>query len=390
MKLLMFVVISMGLHSLEVASAQKQPLRFWAVTGSVNDVTMFRKLAERFKTESGISVEVTPLPWGNFKTKYFAAMAAGIPPDIGVTNLGGPFDYSSVGGLVDLRSEFKEEAAALESRFYPGVLPMFSMGTKLFGLPSDLSTLVVYYRTDIFQQLGLQPPKTWSELNNCIATLEANNYRYYFGFTAGSQWADELYTMPFGVPRYSMGVDGIPRTNWNHPLFQKGMLEAMRLWNMHDSPGRDLGSRAIGMFRSDEPGTSTPMMIDQNSVAGQIAQTAPELKGKWGVIPWPTADGGKPYNVMGGTTYVIFRKSKMKVESWAWLKYLNRLKSQQEMILDRGNRADESSLMISPLKAVWEKENDSFWEKPEFDDQQSLQKVLTGVLPTFATSPPTR
>ncbi|HLO98970.1 MAG TPA: extracellular solute-binding protein, partial [Fimbriimonas sp.] len=84
---------------------------FWAVTGSVKDVAMYNKLARDFEQSSGIKVKVTPLAWGSFETKFYASMAAGIPPDIGMTNLGGPFNYGSVGGLVNFDKEFPEEAA---------------------------------------------------------------------------------------------------------------------------------------------------------------------------------------------------------------------------------------------------------------------------------------
>lgn len=363
------------------------PLRFWAVTGSVKDVAMYRGLAADFRHKTGIEVEITPLAWGNFATKYFAAMAAGLPPDIGVTNLGGPFDYGSVGGLVDLRSDFKGEIEPLEAQFSPQLLGMFTDGKKLYGLPADLSTLTVYYRTDIFRKMNLQPPKTWSELNRVIATLEANNYRYAFGFTAESQWATELYTRPFGLPKYRLGSDGKPEVTWNEPGFQRGMLEAMRLWHMHDSPGRDLGSRAIGLFRSDEPGVAVPLIVDIHAMAGQIVQTAPELAGKWNAVPWPRADDGRAFNIVGGTTYVIFRKSKMKREAFAWLRYLNTLEAQRTMILSRTDRADESSLMISPVLSVWSAQNDSFWQRPSLRSQEAVHRVLAQVMPTFATTP---
>src|SRR5262249_38980461 len=155
---------------------------------------------------------------------------------------------------------------------------------------------------------------TWSELNQVIRTLEANRYRYYFGFTAGSQWAAELYTRPYGLNRYRFDADGQPGVNWNDPRYQKGMLEAMRLWHMHDSPGRDLDTRIAGMFRSDEPGMAVPLMVDIHAVAGRLGAVAPELAGRWDVVPWPRADDGKPSNVMGGTAYVIFRKSRRKRE----------------------------------------------------------------------------
>ena len=263
---------------------------------------------------------------------------------------------------------------------------MFSSGEKLYGLPADLSTLTVYYRTDIFRKLGLEPPRTWSELNRVISKLEANGYRFYFGFTAGSQWATDLYTRPYGLPKYRYGRDGRPEVTWNEPNYQKGILEALRLWHMHDSPGRDLGSRAIGMFRSDEPGTAVPLMLDLHAVAGQIAQTAPELAGRWDVAPWPRADDGKPYNVMGGTTYVIFRKSRMKREAFAWLRYLNTLEAQQAMILDRANRGDDSALMISPILSVWSRENDAFWQRPELRAEAGMHRVIAQALPSFATT----
>jgi ABC-type sugar transport system permease subunit/ABC-type glycerol-3-phosphate transport system substrate-binding protein len=348
---------------------------------------MYRKLAADFEKRTGIKVEVTPLAWGTFATKYFAAMAAGLPPDIGVTNLTGPFDYGTVGGLVDLRTEFKGEIEPLEAQFNPAILNMFISDGKLFGLPSDLSTLVVYYRTDIFRQLNLEPPRTWSELNHVISRLEANRYRYYFGFTAGAQWADELYTRPYGLSRYRFGADGRPEVNWNDPRYQEGILEAMRLWHLHDSPGRDLDTRIVGMFRSDAPGMAVPLMVDIHAAAGRISDTAPELAGRWAVVPWPRADDGRPSNVMGGTAYVIFRKSKMKREAFAWLKYLNTLSAQRAMIVDRAHYGDDSSLMISPVKSVWSPENDAFWTRPDLQAEASIHRVVAEIFPTFATSP---
>lgn len=379
---LLVLITALLLASLTAAA---EPLRFWAVTGSVKDVDMYRRLAVDFERETGTKVEVTPLAWGNFQTKYFAAMAAGLPPDIGVTNLGGPFDYGSVGGLLDLRKEFPEETKRLEARFNPGMLEMYTVGDKLFGIPSDLGLLVLYYRTDLFQRMGLRAPKTWSELNAVIAKLEAKGYRYYFGFTNNAQWAIGMYTMPYGLPGMRVGADGQPEVTWNEPNYQKGILQAMRLWHMHDSPGKDLGARAVGMFREDDPNVAVPLMIDIHSVAGQIEPAAPEMKGKWGLAPWPTADDGKPSHVMGGTTYVIFRRTKMKRAAMDWLMYLNGLRAQRLQVLDRAQRGDESALFVTPVREVWEPGNDAFWRDPKLEFTGPLRGVVTEMLPAFRT-----
>lgn len=379
-----FLLLVLSLLTCSFASAA-DPLRFWAVTGSVKDVDMYRRLAADFERETGTKVEVTPLAWGNFQTKYFAAMAAGLPPDIGVTNLGGPFDYGSVGGLLDLRKEFPEETKRLEGQFNPGMLEMHTVGDKLFGIPNDLGLLVLYYRTDIFRQLDLQAPKTWSELNAVIAKLESKGYRYYFGFTSGAQWAIGMYTMPYGLAGMRSGADGQPEVTWNDPNYQKGILQALRLWHMHDSPGKDLGARAVGMFRESDPNVAVPLMIDIHSVAGQIEPAAPEMKGKWGLAPWPRADDGKPSHVMGGTTYVIFRQTKQKRAAMDWLMYLNGMRAQRLQILDRAQRGDESALSVTPLREVWGSQNEAFWRDPKLEFSRPLREVVTEMLPAFRT-----
>ncbi len=358
-------------------------LQFWAVTGSLKDIEMFRRIASGFTRKTRISVKVTDLPWGVFSTKYFLAMAAGLPPDIGLTNLGGPFDYGNVGGLVDLRTEFPKECKELESRFNPSILPICTFKGKLFGVPADLSTPVIYYRTDTFNKLGLEPPKTWNELNEVIAKLEAKGYRYYYGFTYNSQWAIGLYTLAYDKPGFRMGADGRPEVLWNDPKYQEAILEALNLWFMHNSPGQDLGNREVGMFRSDKPDDALPMFIEQHNVAGQIHVNAPELEGKWDMAPWPRADDGKPNNINGGCAYVIFRQSKHKREAMQWLMYLNTPEVQKEMVRDRGDRQEESSLFISPIREVWTRPDPAFWDQPALRSEKRCKEVVESIFATF-------
>ncbi|AIE86158.1 extracellular solute-binding protein [Fimbriimonas ginsengisoli] len=369
------------------APAQRT-LKFWAVTGSVLDVEMYRSIARDFERANNVHVEVTPIAWGNFQMKYFTAMAAGLPPDIGVTNLGGPFDYGTVGGLVDLLADFPEEAKELEKQFDPKLLEMFGVGGKLYGIPCDLSTLVTYYRTDIFKKLGLRAPQTWSELNKTIGTLEANGYQYYFGFTNGAQWAIGLYTMPYGLPGLQRKPDGTLTVNWENPKYQEAVMEALRLWHMHNSPGKDLGSRVVGMFRSDNPGEAIPLMLELHTNFSGIHHDVPELDGKWDIAPWPKADDGRPYNVMGGTSYVIFRKSKMKREAMAWMRYLLSNPVQEKMVLMHLQRSTDLGMPLPSPKSMWSNEAESFWNQPSLASSRKLFDVLRSVYPSFATVEP--
>lgn len=367
------------------AAVSAKTLHFWAVTGSVLDVALYRNLARDFTRETGIDVEVTPLAWGSFETKYFTAMAAGLPPDVGITNLGGPMQYGQVGGVVDLREAFPREIPQLERQFDPKLLRMFGKGRHLYGIPADLSTLVMYLRTDVFRQLGLATPTTWSELNRTIDTLESKGYRTYFGFTAGAQWALGLYTLPYDLPGIDL-VRGKPVVNWTRPAYQRGVMEALRLWNLHDSPGRDLGSRAIGLFRSDEPGTAVPLMLDIHGTFDTIRHDAPEIAGKWTVAPWPKADDGQPFNVVGGTSYVVFRRSNMKAEAMRWIRYLLSDRVQAAIVREKLSRNADLGIALPPTRSMWAASN-GLWNEPDLKPEQPLVDVLRRAYPTFQTLP---
>ena len=365
-------------------------IQFWAVTSSFDDVQMFRDLADDFEKETGIGVEITPLSWGNFASKYFTAMAAGLPPDIGVTNNGGPVDYGSMGGLVDFREEFPEEIGGFERCFFPKLLPQYTFKDKLFGIPTDVTTLMLYYRTDIFENLGIQPPETWSEFLDTIHQLEKAGYHYGFAWTRLAQWALSLYTKPYGLDAFEQTTTGEFKIHYTDPDYIKGVAFAMELWHMHDLADPNLGDKYIGLFNESDPSLALPLLVDLSYIHTKIPQIATGIEGKWAVIPWPKADQGEPYNVMGGTAYVIFKKSKHKRESFEWLKFLNRVEVQQRIVLSRLDRKEESFFTVSPVRAIWSPEHADFWKRPELAKSRDLQQAMATVVPTFDTVPPIR
>lgn len=383
----LFTVIA-ALLCLSAPAAAHTTIDFWAVTGSDDDVLMFQRLADRFRQRTGIEVHITPLSWGNFLTKYFTSMAAGMPPDIGATNLGGPMDYGSVGGLVDLNKEFPQEIAELKKHIFPHLLPICTWRGQLFGVPAELSTLAVFYRTDTFNRLGIRPPQTWAELESAIRELEAAGYHYYFGFTSRSQWAMGMWSMPYGLPGISVGPDDSVKVDWMNPHYRRAVLRALMLWDAHDSPGSDQGDRVPGMFKADDPKIGVPLVVEQPNLYLQLKVADPEIEGKWTVIPWPKAEDGQAFNIVGGTAYVIFRKSKHKHEAFQWLKYLYSMEAQEAMIADHANRKIDSAFEISPLVDMWEPKSDAFWSRPEVASVLPLKEALAKSMPSLTTLAP--
>ncbi len=365
---------------------QARALQFWAVGNGVEDSDMYRQLAKQFNAQSGITVNVTPLSWGNFNQKYMTSMAAGLPPDAGVANLGSPMEWGSVGGVVDFRGDFGTDFREFEAGFFPGTLPQFSFRGHLYGIPTELVTTMLYIRKDVFQKLGLKAPSTWSELDNCIQKLEAAGYHFNFGWTRGEQWGLYAHTLPFGFPGLHRTADGQTRLDWLEPAYQRGVLHALDLWFLHDTFGDGSTDRVIGRFLADQEDESIAMMVEGNWVAGSIEKLAPERSADWELVPWPRADEGQAVNVMGGTSYVIFKGSPNKAETLAWLRYLNSIEAQQFMMEHRIQRDGQASVFnIPPLREVWRPEHAAFWQRPEFRPVAKVIQASQQVLETFSS-----
>jgi len=327
-------------------------IQFWSV-GTSDDANMYRRMAEEFYRRTGVRVIVTPLGWGNFQSKYLTALAAGMPPDVGTTNLGGPFDYGSVGGLVDLAREFPEDIAALKEELFPGMWEGFTFRGHLFGIPHAITTLFLFYRKDVFDQLGLKPPATWSELDRVILALQARGYQYGYQWTREDAWAISSFTRPFGVDRYT--ADGT-RATWDQPEFLAGVRWAVRFWNAYNMPV-DKQAKPVELFVLDpsREGLLEPMFIDGSWRYFEIKNKAPELEGKWAIAPMPSADNGKAHSVYGGSAWVLFRKSQHKKEAMAWIRFVMSAEMQLETFRDNLlNRGDRCQLYLSPNKRMWE------------------------------------
>jgi len=361
-------------------------LHFWMVGAGLEDQELYTRLGNEFEKTEHVKVSFLPLPWGSFKFKYLTAMAAGLPPDVGITNNGGPYDYGIVSGVVDLRTEFPDRVKELEDRYYPATLPLGSIGNHLYGVPFDTTTPIIFYRTDTFQKLGLSPPTTISEYNHVLNVLDANGYMTYFEFPSTAAWSLSMYTMPYGKSSVHMDAQGKPTVDWLDPLYQKGVVEALNLWWMHLSPGQNLNGGGGGVFAADNIGTATPVYVAVTDTFTELHINKPALDGHWAMATWPIADGGKPYNIMAGTSLVIFRDAKLKKAAFDWIMFLTSMPVQHEIVLDHLSRGENSSCFFSTVRQAYEPSNDAFWNsEPKLQAEHDLVDVYKKVLPSFNT-----
>jgi multiple sugar transport system substrate-binding protein/raffinose/stachyose/melibiose transport system substrate-binding protein len=109
----------------------------------------------------------------DFKQAIRAYLTASTPPDVMTWFAGNRARFFiDKGQIMDISDVWESEG--WNEDFPAGFKAMSSVDGKQYFLPSSWYWWAVYYRKDIFEQYGLQPPETWEEFLQVCETLKAN------------------------------------------------------------------------------------------------------------------------------------------------------------------------------------------------------------------------
>ncbi|NLG70292.1 MAG: ABC transporter substrate-binding protein [Firmicutes bacterium] len=113
--------------------------------------------------------EVEPLFTGSYAetlTKAIAAIRAGNPPDIVQVYEVGTQTMIDSGAIVPVTDLVPPGAIAFDDYIQP-ILRYYTVGGKLYSMPFNSSTAILYYNKDAFRKAGLdpeRPPQPYAEL----------------------------------------------------------------------------------------------------------------------------------------------------------------------------------------------------------------------------------
>ncbi|MGA0302278.1 MAG: ABC transporter substrate-binding protein, partial [Paracoccaceae bacterium] len=154
---------------------------------------VMEKMASDFDAmHPNLSVELTVVDREAWKTQIRNALSANAPDVVNWYAATRMTPYVDAGLFMDISDLWNEpEMAALAST--KGAM---TLDGKQWGVPYTYYQWGVYYRKDIFEELGLSEPKTWAEeLSNCQAIIDSGRKCYTIGskylWTAGG-WFDYI------------------------------------------------------------------------------------------------------------------------------------------------------------------------------------------------------
>ena len=290
-------------------------LTVWIMEGTNPDAQpFFSELSTAFQQRTGATLDVQFVQWASAHDKFVTAIAGGTTPDvaeIGTTWVG---EFGDAGALVDLTPRVQE--AGLSDGLVDGLVEAGTLGGALYGMPWYAGVRSIVYRTDVFAELGLQPPTTWDELVAVGQRIKEarpdllplpiagdNEFIVYpFVWGAGGQIATqsgETWTSGIDSPQARAGIQ---------------FYADLALKNGFSSPAAATW-RETDVRDSFTKGQSA-MIFSGSWTPKAILEAAPDLKGKIGAFPIPGPTGGLAPSVLGGSLLSIFETSDDQDLAW--------------------------------------------------------------------------
>ncbi len=268
-----------------------------------------------------IQVEVQTGPNGNSGTykSFFSQLEAGNAPDLGQIEYDALSSFRVQDGLENLAA--CEDVVAAEADFIPWTWGQVTLGTSdgVFGVPQDSGPMALFYRSDLFEQNGIEVPTTWEEFKEAaVKVREAGGYITNFSTGdinqfAGFVWQANGDWFTNDGDAWTVDLTGAASTQvadyWQE-LLDEDLVATYPAWT--EEWNNAYNSGAVWAWNSAVWG------------ANSISSGAPDTAGKWSVAPAPQWEaGGQSSGNWGGSSIAVFKGTDHLYEAAKFALWLN-------------------------------------------------------------------
>lgn len=308
------------------------------VSGSVGkDIEELRGQLDEFEKESGHTVKIVEMPASTTDQfgQYRLWLSAG-NEDIDVYRTDVIWAPQLAGSLVDLT----EAAKDIVGQHFPSMIESQTVDGKLVALPMYTDAPALYYRTDLLEKYGKEPPKTWSELEATAKEIqdkerEAGNGQMngfvfqgapYEGLTCdGLEWVASNGGGQIVSPDGEITINN-PKAaaalemakGWVGTIAPDGVLA------YKEEESRGVWQTGNAVFMRNWPYAYALSNGDDSAVAG-----------KFDVVPLPASEGGSSAACLGGWNLAVSKYSQNQEAAIDLVKFLSSEKAQKQRAVNQ-------------------------------------------------------
>ncbi len=307
-------------------------VKVWVLTGRDQGTILKTMVDDTFTPESGVKVNVEIVS----PNALLNAVLAGRGPNV-VLSAGAniPVDYALRNAVEDL-TQFEDLEEVLKD-YTPSSYEQYGLDGSLYAIPETQQFSVMFYRTDILEELGLEPPETWQDLIEMLPTIQGNNMSVGIPTAAGSssnstQSTALMANMPdlsmYFSLLYQYGGDMYNESGSRTTVDDEAGVEAFSDYTKYFTDyGLPTVYDLVSRFRSGE----MPIGITNYTIYNTLVVSAPEIRGLWDFTLLPgtemTDAKGNTYVdhssfITGSATMMISTENEsLKNKSWEFMKW---------------------------------------------------------------------
>ena len=291
-------------------------LELWVNWGIDQASALEYLIQDSFTKDTGITVNVRVT-----NASLVKGILAGNFPDMSLhLARTEPVNLGIRGALYDL-SQFDDYSEVMK-RFQDGAGVPYCYNGKAYALPDTQNFYIMFYRTDIFEELGLALPTTWDEFIKAATIIQRNNMQIYVPYTQIAA-TTTVNTGLGGLNLYAtlMAQNGVSVYNKELNACNIDSNEAVSVFEFWTKLYSDYKYLKEADFYNRFRVGSMPLGIATYNTYMTLEDAAPEIKGKWAIACVPGVEGGSAAVAGSGTGCSIVKKSKNINEAWEFLKW---------------------------------------------------------------------
>ncbi len=294
-------------------------LEVWIVTGRDQSTILKSMVDDTFTPRSGIKVNVKLVEANAILT----AVVAGNGPDVVIT-VDGWFavNYAMRHAAEDL-TQFDDFEQVIQPFYESALVPLtYDNGTHkgVYGLPETQNFSLLFYRSDILEEMGLDVPQTWDDLISMLPTLQGNS------LTVGIPFPDIAFAdiSVFNSLIYQNGGAIYDADAKKTLIDNEAGVAAFKLYtSLYNDYGLLTVYDFVSRFRSGE----MPLGVTGYNTYNTLMVSAPEIRGLWDFALLPgtlQADGSIDRSVHSNGTcclMVATEDAQTKRNAWEFMKW---------------------------------------------------------------------
>ncbi|NUU06173.1 sugar ABC transporter substrate-binding protein [Leifsonia sp. C5G2] len=285
------------------APSGKVELTFWSWVPGIDKAV---DLWNQENPDIQVKLDITPAGSSGTYAKMHSALKAGKgAPDVAQVEYQELPGFVLENGLVDLKPLGMGDKG---SKFVDWQLSQTTFGDSIYAVPQASGPMGLFYRSDIFDSLGITPPKTWDEYAADAKKIhDANPNQYINTFPPGnSAWFTAL---AWQAGARWFGLDG---DTWTVNIDSPQTIKVAEYWDKLREQGliKTEPDFANGWYSDLQNGNIAAWPSAQWGDA-ILSGNAPATSGKWRVAPMPQwGDGDFASANWGGSATAVLKGTK--------------------------------------------------------------------------------